>query len=989
MPRYSLIFFLYLTINLTKAQPVFTEVKQERGESIRNITCVFKDKVGFMWIGTGDGLLRYDGQRFLWLRHAWQDSLSLPSSVIYDIAEDPSGKLLVATRAGLVSLDPDKLTTERIYPKETTLAPSNTIVTSVMADSTGIWFGTYQGLYHKNLLTAELKRVPLPADNPILSLEKKFPQVRCISNIIKGKNNELWLATGAGVHRYNIRSNAWKYYLVPGSDMHSSLVQDVVFGPDSSLWFGTWSAGLIRLDTGKQIFQSFLFARSKKPLGARDIAKHLTLGNLNGQQGIWVASYDEGLCFFNFKTSKIEYIPTIDQNKKITSVEQCLYDHQGILWIGTELGLYKVDPFSQRFQWHGLADDLLKSDYAAVANFVELEDKRVLITVPSNGLYVWNRITNEVHVFPTSLYDKLENINQIIRLGPGKFFVAGRKASGVWYPNGDRFIPLPNSSLPNGLKRVNSVSEIFNGVLGLCSLDFGFYEFEINTNKLQPVLNTTDSARSIAVWHAHTYHDTVFLASSDGLWYYSQQNRDLKRAFINGEKSIVINEIFTIAGEMWVITDEGIFTWRHKSLQPLHIYNGVKMTRATTQAVYKQIAWIATTTGLLSVNATTRQAHLFTEEDGLKNIIVANFGMLVLHDGTILVGQNEGFFSFHPDSLLYNSIKPSVVLTELMDIAGRKLFTDAQGVISLDYDQNQFSFSLAALSFVQAQRNRYAFRLKGLNTHWTESSEATIAGLKGGAYTLELKAANNDGVWSEVLSIPIIVAKPFWERWWFLFSVFLLIVLLGYLLYRYELKKRLEVLMVRNRIASDLHDEVGSAISSISLFAGMARNKPYHETAAWVSQIEDTSRETINNMADIVWSIEPSNDHFSDVLLRMKQFGLNLVQAANMKFNFIVNESATKCKLDMLARKNVYLIFKEVVNNSVKYSRANEVQVKIERMGKTLHMRIADNGQGFDVTESRQGNGLRNIQRRANECKAELTIESSTAGTIVNFILPL
>jgi len=221
------------------------------------------------------------------------------------------------------------------------------------------------------------------------------------------------------------------------------------------------------------------------------------------------------------------------------------------------------------------------------------------------------------------------------------------------------------------------------------------------------------------------------------------------------------------------------------------------------------------------------------------------------------------------------------------------------------------------------------------------------------------------------------------QRYALMAAAILGVTLASFAFYRFRVKQEMKELQLRNRIASDLHDEVGSAISSISLFAGLAKMKSGKESEDIVAKIENTSRETVDNMSDIVWSIEPSNDRFDNVLRKMTYFGEQLMGSLGIKFNFAYENGIEKTTFDMAKRKNIYLIYKEAINNAAKYSNARNVNVILSKEGRQYVMEIKDDGKGFDTNSSSLGNGLRNMKRRTEEMNGTLTIESSAKGTLI------
>ena len=206
------------------------------------------------------------------------------------------------------------------------------------------------------------------------------------------------------------------------------------------------------------------------------------------------------------------------------------------------------------------------------------------------------------------------------------------------------------------------------------------------------------------------------------------------------------------------------------------------------------------------------------------------------------------------------------------------------------------------------------------------------------------------------------------------FALLTIIAAFGY--YSYRTRQQLKLQMLRNKIASDLHDDVGSTLSSISMFSQMAQQQS-KETIPLLDTIGDYSRKMLEAMADIVWTINPENDQFEQIILRMRNFAYDLLGTKKIEFEFDADEDVASLKLSMEVRKNIYLIFKEATNNMVKYSGADKALFRIKGEKNILTMLIRDNGKGFDTSQSTNGNGLRNMKNRAEEMGAHLMIDSA------------
>lgn len=224
---------------------------------------------------------------------------------------------------------------------------------------------------------------------------------------------------------------------------------------------------------------------------------------------------------------------------------------------------------------------------------------------------------------------------------------------------------------------------------------------------------------------------------------------------------------------------------------------------------------------------------------------------------------------------------------------------------------------------------------------------------------------------------------------YFLTAMILLVILSVFIYRNYRSRQEVKMLALRNKIASDLHDDVGSTLSSISMFSQMAQAQS-KEVMPALDIISESSRKMLDAMNDIVWTINPENDQFEKIIMRMRSFAFELLGAKDIEFEFYVDEEVSKIKLPMEARKNLFLIFKETTNNMVKYAGADKAMFSIKAKKDMLTMLIRDNGKGFDTKIEFSGNGLKNIRKRAHEIGAALTIDSMPGnGTTVQLDLAL
>jgi two-component sensor histidine kinase len=337
-----------------------------------------------------------------------------------------------------------------------------------------------------------------------------------------------------------------------------------------------------------------------------------------------------------------------------------------------------------------------------------------------------------------------------------------------------------------------------------------------------------------------------------------------------------------------------------------------------------------------------------------------------------------------------NDYRPPVYITNLKIFNNTVYPHDADSIlkqpveltrqITLSYYQNDILLEFAGLNYFHPEKNQYQYKLEPYNKEWltTDASKrvANYTNLNPGKYVFKVRASNNDGVWNlQETSLAIIITPPFWQTWWFRTMIALAVVGLVYGVYRYRLQQVMRLQNIRNRIASDLHDDIGSTLNSISVYSEVAKNDPDKKEYS-LNMIGESSRKVIDAMSDIVWTINPENDSFENIILRMRSLAYNLLRAKDIEFSFKADETLHHLKLSLEKRRNFYLIFKEALNNLIKYSKAKRVQISLLHHSSTITLLIRDDGLGFDATKKYNGNGLTNIKKRAKEINAELTIES-------------
>jgi hypothetical protein len=447
-------------------------------------------------------------------------------------------------------------------------------------------------------------------------------------------------------------------------------------------------------------------------------------------------------------------------------------------------------------------------------------------------------------------------------------------------------------------------------------------------------------------------------------------------------------------GEMWISTGSGLNSFNRQTRTfKLVLPPGGLATGTITRIIEDDHGklWLSTLqNGLFRFDPQTATFRQYDVHDGLQSNRFSYAGFK-RHNGEIMFGGENGFIVFHPDSIHENTHIPSVVLTSFNIFEKSAQFPTSlveTREIRLQYNQNYFSFEFATLDLTLPEKNGYAYKLVGLDTGWVYPAKrrfAAYTNVDPGKYTLCVKGSNNDGVWNESgLSIPLIITPPFWATWWFrtLVAIFVIGTFAG--AYNYRVKKLLEMERMRVRIASDLHDDIGSSLSGIALITDMVRNHlpPDQKDRQHLTEVSHAARHTADALKDIVWIISPEHDRLDDIVLRMKDSAAKLL--IGIEYCFDCQDDTMSSALDMEFRRNVLLIYKETLNNIAKYSRATKVEISVKEDDEVLTLRVTDNGVGFDESTVKRGNGLKNLRARAAKIGGTIEIMSAPAkGTTV------
>jgi signal transduction histidine kinase/streptogramin lyase len=403
--------------------------------------------------------------------------------------------------------------------------------------------------------------------------------------------------------------------------------------------------------------------------------------------------------------------------------------------------------------------------------------------------------------------------------------------------------------------------------------------------------------------------------------------------------------------------------------------------------------------------ATGRVKH-FTTADGLApGLFRAAFRD---HNGVLWFGMTRGLSRFAPAPDV-PAAPPSVLISSLR-IAGSSRLVSALGekemaLSDFPANENQLQLDFVALSFAPGEVLRYQYKLEGADADWSAPSEqrrVNYANLTPGRYRFLVRAANSDGTVSAVpASVAFRILRPVWQRWWFLTLAVIAVGVMVYAFYRYRMARLLEMANVRTRMATDLHDDIGSGLSRMAILSEVVKQQMGNnaeQSVPLLTEIADSARTLVDSMRDIVWSIDPRRDDLGNVVSRVRQFASDVLEPQKIKLDFQAQPEMEKIKLNPEQRRHLFLIFKEAINNIARHAECASVSLSISVSHSRLAVEIRDDGRGFsDVSATEAptnghagGHGLENMQSRAAQLGGQLSVDSSPGrGTCLKLTIPL
>lgn len=955
---------------------------------------LYQDSRGYLWIGTNEGLTRYDGVNF---RH-YGITEGLPNSHVWCISgsrRSPDTIYIGTHGGGLTRLAGERF---QSVPLGTALAAN--VVADVVEDADGVvWCRTNRGVYRVRGDGAE-------GFHP----QAYHPEgdSRAAGFLAAMGDTAVWTGIGRNVYIYSLPGARTRRIGFELSEPHS--LNSVAFDEKGNAWIGATDGRIFHLREGRVI-----------------------------------------------ASRRLDFIPPSDPRMVLAC------DRQGTLWIGASSGLAAIE--AERFASGKITryttDNGLPDHQIACL----LQDRENNLWFGSYAQGMVKLAYRNISIFPFKELNPTV-MNRAATAREDRFYlVCNEGLAEIWGdPSGgwNQFL----HTLDRGPFQGRALAADFDrqGRLWVAFENGGFCGYAVHTPRegksrlallkiLAPGIDFADgcsiSNSGVAQLNLERFEQEAFYSEADGLAGLSIRaiSRDGEGRvwfgdFVKGisvhrweNDKLAFEGKFTTAeglpdngirallgaasGEVWIGTRfGGIAIYRNGAFETISTREGLPSNAVWGFAEDRDgRIWVGTSLGMLSLEGPgRRKPHIYKP---LGERVIGSVG--VSQSGMAWGVANNEFLLYDTRQAPAQTMPPSIYITGLR-VNGKDI--PEEHSLRFQYDENFIAIMFTGISLRDEKALRYHYRLAGLDGHWSPPvSErlVTYAALRPGTYTFEVYALNGESVRSaEAASLAFTIVPPLWQRRWFIILCFGLVAgtIIG--LERLRVRRLLQIERIRARIATDLHDDIGSGLTHIGLLSEVAvrkfqaqrrreREEKSASTAAEkpgdtastpgtgsaelvqaVERVGEISRELSAAMSDVVWSINPRYDSVEALLRRLSTYAGEICRAKNIDLVFDIPESIVKTRLNPETRRSLLLIAKEALNNMAKYSHSPSAKLDFQIDGNEIHLTIEDSGAGFDVSREGSGNGLPNMRSRAEKLGGRCEIVSAPGkGTRVRVMIPL
>jgi signal transduction histidine kinase/CheY-like chemotaxis protein/ligand-binding sensor domain-containing protein len=823
---YLVLFFQAISLSaIAQDQPIhFQHIGSKENLSELNVNSMIQGSRGFIWVGTRDGLNRYDGSKFKVFRNNINDNTSISNNSVNHIVEDKNSDLWIATSGGINRYDRQKNRFYRyLHNDKLPNSLTNNYTVNVALDKDGnLWIATLKdGVDEYIIGQNKFVHYKYNKDDPH-SLSDDHARVIYVD----GKKN-IWIGTASGLNLFNPKTKSFTSFKHDENDdrtISSDRITSIFEDSNHRLWVGTGN-GLNLFDANTLTFKHF-----------KNIANNANSLPYNGIQcisedsnhNLWIGTENGGLSIFNFTEGKFSnhFQDDIDNSSiPSNSVDVILKDKFGNMWLSTfasGISFYKKtnENFTQ-FKHNSRANSLSNN---FVLSITEDKNHNIWVGTDGGGLNLFDIKTGTFKVYRFNARDKTSiggNNNLALKEDDKNNLWIGTWGDGVSVMNLQTrkfktYKHNENDSTSLGGDNVYAITTTLDHKIWIGTLGQGLDLFDPKTNSFIHYRHKASDPQSISSDNINSLlgdsKGNLWVGTNDaGLNLFNTTSNTFKTFKYDASKNSLSNnsalDLFEDhLGNIWICTYNGLNRFDPKT-NKFTVYkarDGLPNDYAyAIREDNNYNLWISGNNGLSRFNPRTKTFRNFTTDDGLQADEFKPHAAVKSHDGTLYFGGVNGFNMFDPDRITQAVYDPPLRLTDFQifnktvpvaqtndDPSPLKRDITETKSITLTHEQSVISFEFVSLDFAQANKKEYAYQLENFDKNWNyvgTKNTATYTNLPAGDYTFKVKSRNSDGQWSKhELSLNLTILPPFWLTWWFISAILLLVVTLIYSLYRWK-----------------------------------------------------------------------------------------------------------------------------------------------------------------------------------------------------------
>lgn len=980
---------LFACVAARAQQLPFQHYDVNNGLAHSRVNSIAQDRKGYLWFCTWEGLSRFDGYTFV--NYGRRDGLK--SDFIDAVAEDPAGRLWVGTNGEIARLLDEPVRGRKFasYAVAEPAAASNIDRLAIDADG-NLWCLTEGGLY----------RARVDADgNP------RFTPVRVVRHPLRSRgalfidsNGTVWAELGSALMRVD-HGRVSDFPLPPGTRPG----EDIEIAEDArKRLLVSGASSLFAFDPSAPDVQS---RWKKQPLTLR---ASQVIGSIAAAPdgALWLGT-NEGLVHWR-DGEQVDYGPA--NGLRDATILALYKDRDANLWVGTSSGVSRLstEPIISYTTAEGIPEPF-------VARVVESRDGRLYASTVSHGIVEIAR----GRAVPVA------GSEQPPFAAVGKRFMQDQR--GDWWVGTDiglyrfdgpalQFRRGRKFAARDGVPEVPvfggySICEAPDGKIWVSLIDGNLYWYdpgEPSRGFQHRPLNAVDPATNEPV------AGIVAIGSDPGgtLWlgslvrYFARLRNGSLVPFraTHGLPDLGARAFYEDhRGWFWVGLRYGGVSFTKSPAADSPAFTNISAADGlASDTVWSLVEdrygrmYLGTGKGLDQLEPISRRLRHFDRDDGLAGNLIND--CIRDHDGNIWVATSSGVSRYVPDAQAAAPPAPPVYFGRI-DAGERPLPLPERGAMGLadvvlPSSRSNLVIDYVAPNFGSPQAVRYEYRLDGVDRRWsapTEQREVNYAHLAPGAYRFQVRAVTPEGNSSrEAAAFTIRILRPLWQRPWFIVLATATVFAAAFWIYGFRMRHLLLMERLRTQIATDLHDDIGPALSQVAILSEVLKRDSVPAATGSLDEIANLARGMRESMSEIVWAVDPRKDHLVDLVQRMRQVAFNLFasDAVNMSVEAPDERQIERIVVGPDRRRHLLLMFKEALNNVVRHADAHQVVVQIAVEGSSLRVSIVDDGRGFDPSRDHEGHGLRSMRRRASEMRANLKVYSSPgSGTSIEVNVPL